>query len=98
MCGENFLINLDERETLMGFYQTIYLEADDPEQAELSAVNVIRESDLKEVVIQNPELSPMIYLEEIEEIANFDEADSLVEGRSFYPMDDNDPINKEFDV
>ena len=84
MNGANFLINKDGKEQKLGFFQTIFVESPDPEQAELDAVGIIRNSDLREIVLNTKDDPPMIYLEELEEIEAFDESESLIQGRAFY--------------
>ncbi len=87
MNGANFLINKDDKKEKMGFYQTIFLESTNREQAEIDAVNIIRESDLKEIVLNDKDDPPMVYLEGIEEVKSFDEVEGLIQGRAFYVED-----------
>ena len=90
MNGKNFLIKVNNQEEKLGFYQTIYLESSNAEQAELDAVQIIRNSDLKELVLNDKEDPPMIYLEEIEEIDSFKGVENMIEGRAFYTDEENE--------
>ncbi len=84
MNGTNFLIETESKPEKHGFYQTIFLESTDIESAENEAVDIIRDSDLKGITKNTPDDPPMIYLEEIKEIENFDGIKSLIQGRAFY--------------
>ena len=88
MNGKNFLIQTDSKLEKVGFYQTIFVESDNPEFAENKAVEIIRNSDLQEEVKNDIEDPPMIYLDEIEEIESFEGIDDLVQGRIFYTEDE----------
>ena len=50
------------------FYKTVFVNSANPEQAELDAVQLIRESDLKNLVKNDRSDPPMLFLDEIEEI------------------------------
>ena len=82
--GKNFLIQTDLTLEKYGFFQTIFLESENSESAENKAVEIIRNSDLKELTINEENDPPMIYLEEIEEVQSFEGIESLNVGRSFY--------------
>ena len=84
MNGKNFLIESESKLDKFGFFQTIHVEANDPEDAELKAVEIIKQSDLRGLVRNEPGDSPMIYLDEIDEIDSFDGIESPNQGRSFY--------------
>ena len=86
MRGEDFSISVDGKRELLGFYQTIHVEAQDPEEAENEAVKIIRQSDLRETILEGNDYTPMIYLDEIEQIESFEGIESLIEGRGFFPM------------
>ena len=68
--GRNFLIRVDDEATKCGFYATRFVEAKDPESAELLAMELIRK-ELGSVVLNDRSDTPMMYLEEIEEIEGF---------------------------
>ena len=59
--GENFLLK-GETDGPLGFFQTIFVEAVNPGELELRVVDIIRESDLREIVMNAIEDPPMIYL------------------------------------
>ena len=88
MRGEDFLIRMDGKPELLGFYQTIYLEAPGPDEAEREALDTIRKSNLRDVILEDDERTPMIYLERMEEIETFQGVEALVGGRAFFPMSD----------
>lgn len=68
--GENFLISLDGEPTSCGFFTTRFVEAVDPDEAELKAVDLIRR-ELAAQVLNDRTDSPMMYLEEIRELQSF---------------------------
>ena len=83
--GENFLLDFVDEEIKHGFFTTVWVEANDPEEAELNAVAELRkQEDLKSGLLNKPGDSPMIYLEEMREL----NSDSELEengGRTFFP-------------
>ncbi len=88
--GEDFLIDLDGKEELLGFYQTIYLEEDGPQKAEHKAVDIIKESDLAGLAVAEKNEQARIFLDEIYEVESFEGIENLVQGRAFFPMSDLD--------
>ena len=83
--GRNFLIEINGVMSKHGFYTTRYVEAADPDAAELVAMDLVRQrrdiaSNLKNVA---PDL-PMMYAEEIEELDDFEKGDSSNHGFSWY--------------
>jgi hypothetical protein len=66
--GRNFLINYEGKIEKLGFLTTRFVEADDPKDAELKAVQLIKEDErlLAAVQNKNKENSPMIYLDSID--------------------------------
>ena len=90
MRGENFLIDLDGKEEFWGFYQTIYLEEDDPQKAEHKAVDIIKESDLSELAVPDKNEQARIFLDEIYKVESFEGITHLVTGRAFFAMSDLD--------
>jgi len=81
--GENFLLDFVDKERKHGFFTTVWVDAKDPEEAELKAVDKIRkQEDLSSGLLNRSDDFPMIYLEEIQEI------DSQLQengGRAFFP-------------
>ena len=83
--GENFLLCLDGEEKKMGFYVVRYVEADCPENAELAAVKLVRGiGRLRAITRNTPDDPPMMYLEEMHELASFDDIENLEPGLGFY--------------
>jgi|SRR6185503_5391750 len=70
--GANFLITFDDEATKHGFFTTRFVEANDPEAAETIAMDMIR-LELADLVENDMADSPVMFLEEIEEI------DSLID-------------------
>ena len=85
--GENFVMKLSGKQTVHGFYTTRYVEATSEDDAEMKAVELIREDNYLRERVRNPKSDlPMIYLKEIEMLASHSgEAGS---GYTFYSDDD----------
>lgn len=85
MNGENFLLNSDGQLQKLGFYVTRIVEAQNPEEAELAAVDLVREdSRLKGNVLNERDDPPMLYADEIEEIEISDGAENVNTGFSWF--------------
>jgi hypothetical protein len=86
MNGRNFLIEIDGKHAKHGFYQNIFVEAGSPEEAELIAVDRIRNNEDLKRAVQNLENDPpKIFFDEIYEIGSISELDrTLEDGRTFY--------------
>lgn len=85
--GKNFLIRFDGRKQVVGFYTTRFVEAENPEEAENKAVQLIREDrKLQKVVLNDKSDPPMIFVEEIEEKVSFDGVKLPGTGYTFYPV------------
>lgn len=83
--GENFLVECDGTVERWGFYTTRFVEAVDEDHAEQTAVDLIRnDARLREAVHNERSDPPMIFLEEIDEIATFE---SQGAGYTFYKDD-----------
>ena len=85
--GENFLLNMEGKESYMGFYTTRFVTAASPEEAEQSAVNDIKTDDkIKGTILNSTEHeTPMIYMDEIEEIQENEKEESY--GFGWYNME-----------
>lgn len=72
--GQNFLINYEGKKIYMGFYTTRFVEASNSEEAELKAVNNIRNNEkLKDATLNKSwQKKAKIYLDEIYEIEEKD--------------------------
>lgn len=65
--GENFVIQVDGVRERMGFYTTRFVHARNEEEAELRAVEMVRQSkSLRSAAIKPSSFTPMIYLESVE--------------------------------
>jgi len=71
-------------------YKTRYVEANNPEEAELKAVELIKtDSKLTESVKNDHSDAPMIYLEELFGLESFEGVNILGTGYTFYLEDEN---------
>ncbi len=70
-----------------GFFTTRYVEAENPEGAELSAVQLIREDQSIKAAVKNEGLKPTIYLDSITELESFEDVRLPGAGYSFFPDD-----------
>ncbi len=68
--GDNFPGKLIGQKKLIGFYTTRYVEADSPEQAELLAVELLRNDPDLEVAPKYRTQDARIFLEEIDEVSS----------------------------
>lgn len=68
--GDNFPGKLIGQKKLIGFYTTRYVEADSPEQAELLAVEQLRNDPDLEVPSEYRTQDARVFLEEIDEISS----------------------------
>ena len=89
--GDNFLINIDGKEQKLGFYTRVFVEARDEEDAEQRSIRLLRDDPkLKRITLNNKSDSPMIYVEEIEELESFDGLKLPRIGFSFFPMENGE--------
>ena len=84
--GENFLIRFEEQEQKLDFYTTVFVEAQDPQDAELKAMDLLR-NDQKLVTrtLNAKSDSPMMFVEEIEELETFEGQSLPRTGFAFFP-------------
>jgi hypothetical protein len=83
--GTNFLILFNGKSKKMGFYTKVYVQADNVQNAEFKAMDMIREHEnLKKIVLNKKEDPPMMYLEEMVEINNFRAIQSKTQGLAWY--------------
>jgi hypothetical protein len=86
--GENFLMEVDGRTGCYGFYTTRFIEAANQEEAENIAIILVKNEPRIIDSVCNPEDSPpLVYVEEIEEIAEPD-ADRIQSGFAFFSEED----------
>lgn len=90
--GENFLIRVDGEKTLMGFYTTKFVEAESAKEAELKAVDVLKQDeDLLNLTLNRSGdiyKAPTIYLDTIYEITKSSMEDD--QGKAWYSMEIDD--------
>ena len=84
--GRNFLIDLGSGLAKHGFYTTRFLEASDPSDAEIRAVESLRKWDEIKSLLKNKEDDPpMLFADEIVELSTFEGVNRGVEkGASWY--------------
>src|SRR3546814_6000362 len=68
ICGENFPGTLLGQEELVGFYTTRFVEADSPEQAEIMAIELLRNDPSLDVSSANRTQSAKVFFEDIDEV------------------------------
>jgi len=86
--GKNFLLNIEGATRKYGFYTTRYVEANDPEDAELKAVQLIRDDSQFSDTVKNEQSDPpMIYLDSLDEVTSFERVKLPGAGYTFYPDD-----------
>ena len=91
--GRNFIMDLGDGSQKRGFYAKRFIEAKDAEDAELLAVETIRNDDkLKTNTLNNTNDPPMLFAEEILELESFDGIDLPGVGYSFYPDDEKQTL------
>ncbi|MBI5232910.1 MAG: hypothetical protein HY880_00995 [Deltaproteobacteria bacterium] len=83
--GKNFKMELEGKIEKLGFYAARWVQADNIQEAEIKAVNLVREDKSLGAAIRNEMSdSPMIYIDSLTEIDNFDGIDVPGTGYSFY--------------
>jgi len=92
--GRNFLIEVDGKEELLGYFTTRWVKASSPEDAELKAVDLIKRDDHLICMTKNmdgSEPTPMIYLSEMRHVNWFKYYRRKPgKGYSFFPIDNNE--------
>ena len=83
--GQNFLLNFDGLPQKLGFYVTRFVDAADDEEAEKAAVALLRDdASLKGLVLNGRDDPPMLYADEVEELAAYDPEEHVNTGFSWY--------------
>jgi len=86
--GKNFLLDLDGTPRKYGFYATRDVQASGTEEAELKAVQAVREdSELARAVMNAADDAPMIDLHEMTELISLAGVAAPGSGYSFYQDD-----------
>lgn len=92
--GRNFLIEIDGKEELLGYFATRWVKADSPEEAELKTVDLIKRDAHLIRMTKNrdgSDFSPVIYLSEICHVSWFKYFRRKPgKGYSFFPMDNSE--------
>jgi ribosomal protein S27AE len=83
--GRNFLLDIEGSVKKYGFFTTRYVEAEDFQQAEMKAMQLIREDQVLKTATKNESSKPMIYLESITELESFEGLHLPGTGYSFFP-------------
>src|SRR3546814_7547538 len=68
ICGENFPGTLLGQEELVGFYTTRFVEADSPEQAEIMAIELLRNDPSLDVSSEHRTQRAKVFFEDIDEV------------------------------
>jgi len=87
--GANFLLTFDGQQTRMGFYTTRFVQANNPEGAELLAVDLLRSDKTLRRAANLKTDPPMIFADEIAEVAA-DDVPDVSSGFTFFPHGDSD--------
>ncbi|MEW6127167.1 MAG: hypothetical protein AB1757_09020 [Acidobacteriota bacterium] len=86
--GENFLIEVEDKLQKMGFFVTRIIEAASMEEAEILAIDLLKQdARLKAIVRNQSDDPPMLYIEEKEEIQSGDLNNINNTGFSWYSCD-----------
>lgn len=85
--GRNFLLDIEGSVRKYGFFTTRYVEAENPEQAEMKAVQLIREDQSLKTAAKNEGSKPMIYLDSITELESFEGVRLPGTGYALFPDD-----------
>ena len=85
ICGENFHLEVDGVAKRVGFYTVRYVEARDEEDAERRAYNSVQQNEwLGNAVRNDQDDQPMLFADDIEELASFDDIDEETPGFAFF--------------
>lgn len=85
--GRGFLMDMEGSVKKYGFFTTRYVEAENPEQAELKAIQLIREDQSITMAVKNEGSKPSIYLDSIAELESFEDVRLPGRGYTFFPDD-----------
>lgn len=88
--GENFFLEFDGKEELLGFVTTRWVKANEQKQAELKAVDLVKNDKHLQNMLRSPDAEyppPLIYLSEMDKVSWFTYIRHKPgSGYSFYPM------------
>ncbi len=85
--GVNFPLNFDGKPGLVGFYTTRFVRAENAEQAELQALELLRADPILDAPPEKRTKDTMVYFDEIKEIDSIPEdVNESGTGYAFYSM------------
>jgi ankyrin repeat protein len=94
--GRNFLLELYERHQKLGFYTQVFVEAQDDEGAESNAMEVLlRDTKLRERVLNSKEDRPTMTVGDLKQIGSFDGL-ILPHTKLIFFSAEKEPIQHEF--
>jgi hypothetical protein len=85
--GRNFLLDIEGSVKKYGFFTTRYVEAENAEQAEMKAVQLIRKDQSLKTTAKNEGAKPMVYLDSITELESFEGVRLPGTGYAWFPDD-----------
>ncbi len=92
--GRNYFLNLDPGARKYGFVATRYVEADNPDDAELDAMRVVREDAALSAMVRNAGSDPpLLHVAELDVLDSFRGVDPPGADYSFY-AEENTPEEK----
>lgn len=84
--GHNFLVKIGDETKKRGFYTTRFVEAQDTDEAENIAIGMLRaDADLIALTRNEESDSPVMYVEEVEELTSFGDFTVPGSGFAWYP-------------
>lgn len=87
--GQNFLVDKRGQIRKYGFFTTRCVDADGPQQAEVSAISLLRRNQSLKKMVRNAEGDqPMLYVEEVAQVEPFHSLPRSEQGFSWYPEDE----------
>jgi hypothetical protein len=91
ILGENFLTVMDGVAQRLGFFTTVFVEADSPEQAGKLAISLLRADHNVVGLAQNPADDPFrLVIEETLQIGSFGDVTLPRTGLALFPEQDTD--------
>ena len=84
--GRNFPLEVDGKVRRFGFFQTVFVEAADPAQAELAAIGMVKANAELGKSVRNGQVDPpSLHLDNLSEVAPSDVPLLQPQGRTLYP-------------
>jgi hypothetical protein len=85
--GDNFWLLMEGKPTRLGFLTSRFVEAADESQAELEAVQLLRDDAKLSAVLNDRTDPPTIHCEGVESVEPFEPASIVQSGLIFYPAE-----------